>query len=268
MEDSQQTLIILENVPTQLKSRTYGGGQVYIRQDKGFLLEIPAGPANIYRLAQIDDYSNLKRNSFPWQAPLHLSLSARSSQKEIPGTWGFGLWNDPFSFSSGLGGGVRLLPCLPNAVWFFFASQPNYLSLFDDAPGYGNLAATFRSPTWHPLILAAGALSLPSLVSPGACRLLRRVGRKFISQSSRHIPLDNTQFHRYNIYWESESVKFTVDENVLLETEVVPQGRLGFVLWIDNQYLSLSPEKPLSFGSLPNQEVEYVEIREFSIEGE
>src|SRR5512139_912562 len=59
-------------------------------------LEIPAGSAGHYRLAQLDDYSGRPRWKFPWRAPFRLALRARASASEIPGTWGFGLWNNPF----------------------------------------------------------------------------------------------------------------------------------------------------------------------------
>src|SRR5512144_3136865 len=111
--------------------RTTSGAQVVRLTSGGWRLEIPAGSAGRYRLAQLDDYSNLPRRAFPWQAPLSLSLRARASQSSLPGTWGFGLWNDPFALSLGFGG-ERRIPALPNAAWFFFASAPNYLSLRDD----------------------------------------------------------------------------------------------------------------------------------------
>ena len=72
-----------------------------------------------------------------------LSLSARVSSDSIPGTWGFGLWNHPFGLSIGFGGSPWRLPALPNAVWFFGASEENYLS-FRDTQRF--VFATLRSP--------------------------------------------------------------------------------------------------------------------------
>ena len=69
-------------------------------------LKVPAGPGESYRLAQLDDDDNLRRQHFLWSPPLHLNFRARTSSSEIPGTWGFGLWNDPFSLSLGIGGGT------------------------------------------------------------------------------------------------------------------------------------------------------------------
>src|SRR5574342_1167824 len=86
-----------------------------------------AGYSYAYRYAQIHDYFGLPRRKFPHHA-LTLRLSARTSSDAIPGTWGFGLWNDPFGLSLGFGGNPFRLPALPNAVWFFGASKENYLS--------------------------------------------------------------------------------------------------------------------------------------------
>ena len=61
---------------------------------EAYRLSIPAGPANKYRLAQLDDYPQLRRSDFPWRLPVRFSLAARTSNGSIPGTWGFGLWND------------------------------------------------------------------------------------------------------------------------------------------------------------------------------
>jgi hypothetical protein len=62
---------------------------------EAYRLSISAGPADKYRLAQLDDYPQLRRNDFPWRFPVRFSLAARTSNGPIPGTWGFGLWNDP-----------------------------------------------------------------------------------------------------------------------------------------------------------------------------
>src|SRR5215211_7619336 len=160
---------------------------------EAYRLSIPAGPADKYRLAQLDDYTKIARNRFPLHFPLTLNLAARASSSSIPGTWGFGLWNDPFGLSLGLGGNPFRLPALPNAVWFFGASQESYLSFKDvraersadeawgrytsqaastdfaaeahydagalrerEVAANGFLAQTFRSPGFHPLLLLAG----------------------------------------------------------------------------------------------------------------
>ena len=115
------------------------------QSETGWHMQIPAGLSSNYRLAQLDDYAVLHRQKFPWVTPTSLRLRVRVSSNSIPGTWGFGFWNDPFSMFLGLGGMKRSLPVLPNAVWYFYASQENYLSFRDDKPSNGLLAATFQS---------------------------------------------------------------------------------------------------------------------------
>ncbi len=115
---------------TKLKPRHTKASRVeeISRADSHFLLSIPAGNADRYRLAQLDDYTQKKRRDFPLRDPISLTLSARASSASIPGTWGFGLWNDPFGFSLEFGGNPWRLPALPNAAWFFGASEESYLS--------------------------------------------------------------------------------------------------------------------------------------------
>ena len=123
-------------IPT-LNPRFTPGASVTPIADGGWHLEIPSGQRGQYRLAQLDDYSRLSRRAFLWRPPLTpreprgvaLSLRARVSAPDLPGTWGFGLWNDPFGFALGFGNTPGRLPALPNAAWFFHASPENHLSL-------------------------------------------------------------------------------------------------------------------------------------------
>jgi len=126
-----------------LETRATPAAQVQPAAATGWRLGIPTGSGEVYRWAQLDDYLSRRRSRFLWQAPCRLSLRGRVSSAEIAGTWGFGFWNDPFNLSLGLGGSVRRFPALPNTAWFFYASPPNYLSLRDDQPAQGFLAATF-----------------------------------------------------------------------------------------------------------------------------
>src|SRR5688572_9729149 len=155
---------------------------------KAYRLSIPVGPADKYRLAQLDDYAKLSRSQFLLRPPIRLSLSARTSSNSIPGTWGFGLWNDPFGLSLGFGGNPFRLPVLPNAAWFFGASEENYLSFRDDKPSQGFLAQTFRSPKFHSLLIPAG------LALPFSRKVTRRLMGKVVEEdginlSRRRSPL-------------------------------------------------------------------------------
>jgi len=229
-------------------------------------LEMPSGPEGRYRLAQLDDYTGLARKEFPWQPPLVLSLQARVSNPNIPGTWGFGFWNDPFSLSLGFGGGSRRFPALPNAAWFFFASPQNYLSLRDDLPANGLLTATFCSPTWPSVILALGLPGLPMLIWKHTARLLRRMASKIIRQDAAQLTIDCTQWHHYSLNWQRDSVRFIVDNEPVFETRIYPKPALGFVLWIDTQYAALPPDGGLAYGTLATEHIAWLDVRELQIE--
>jgi len=118
---------------TKLKPRLTKDARVeeISRESSHYLLSISSGKANQYRLAQLDDYTQLTRDKLPLRSPVEMTLSARASSNAIPGTWGFGLWNDPFGFALGFGGYPFRLPALPNAAWFFGASEESYLSFRD-----------------------------------------------------------------------------------------------------------------------------------------
>jgi hypothetical protein len=202
-------------------------------------------------VAQLDDYHGLARHAFPWQPPYALELRARISAENLPGTWGVGLWNDPFSFSLGVGGAARRIPALPNAAWLFYASPPNYLSFRDDLPAQGFLAATFRSPHIPAPLLALASPGLVLGTLPPTARLLRGVLRRLIQQDARLVPaLPLTDWHTYRLDWQPGCVRFHVDGQEIFSTAIAPRGPLALVLWIDNQFAAFPPNGRITFGSL------------------
>ena len=228
-------------------------------------LEIPAGPAGEYRLAQLDDYANLPRNRFPWTPPISLSLQARASSAHIPGTWGFGFWNDPFSLSLGFGGGSRKLPTLPQAAWFFFASEENHLSFRDDLPANGPLAATFRSLPIPSLLLSLGIPALPFLAWSPTAKIIRKLIRPIIRQDAAPLNIAPDEWHSYSIAWGKDMVSFSVDGELVLQTSLAPTSPLGLVIWIDNQYAAFPASGQLSYGTLASAKSNWIEVKEISI---
>ena len=262
-----------------------------ISRGSAYRLSIPSGKADQYRLAQIDDYTKTPRGKFPLHCPLSLSLSARASSDSIAGTWGFGLWNDPFGLSLGFGGNPFRLPALPNAMWFFGASKESYLSfrgasstsVATNAPpsaqreaiaANGFIAQAFRSPKFHPLLILAG------LAFPFSRKLTRRILGKVIDEDGAQLwshetqqqavgvqsqGVDPTQWHRYRLDWRERRVRFEVDDMQLFESRVSPNPPLGLVIWLDNQYAAFTPEGKIGFGVLANAEPAWLEIRELEI---
>ncbi len=251
----------------ELSPRQAGSANVQ-RTSAGWRLEIPAGPARSYRLAQLDDYARTPRSRLGHAPPWTLQVRARASSMDLPGTWGFGLWNDPFGLSLGFGGGKPLrLPTLPQTAWFMQASWPNWLSLRDDperVPASGFFAGTFRSPKLPTLLLTPGLLALPLCAIRPISRVLRRVAAGFIQQDAARVDLNVTQWHEYSIEWIQESCIFSVDGNALLHTACSPVAPLGMVLWIDNQYAAWTKEGRLGYGTLENPAA-WLEIEEMEI---
>jgi hypothetical protein len=230
--------------------------------DRLYRLEIPAGAAGSYRVAQLDDTQGLQRGKFKHRAPFQVEMKARSSQRLLPGTWGLGLWNDPFGLSMpGTAGGLRL-PVLPNAAWFFHASSQNYLALEDDQPGSGWLAAVFRSLAGRPLRRPGRAGSRPAAPGSGSWlgRLARRAGRLLVRQESARMDVNPCDWHTYRLEWQAQRVRFWVDGGLALETSCAPRPPLGLVIWIDNQFLAFRPDGSLKAGTEAILEPAWIEV--------
>lgn len=264
---------------TQLKPRYTKGARVeeISREQSHYRLSIPSGNPNAYRLAQLDDYAQLKRKDFPLSSPITFSLSARASSESIPGTWGFGLWNDPFGLSLGFGGNPFRLPAPPNAAWFFGASEESHLSFRErNIPGNGFLAQTFRSPKFHPWLMLAG------VTLPFSRKMARRLMGKVIQDdgidlrrdrqppsgdaSRLPVPTEVTQWHRYKLDWREKRVSFEVDDVLVFESQLSPHPPLGLVIWIDNQFAAFTPEGQIGFGVLENPEPAWLEVKEIDIQ--
>ncbi len=221
--------------------------------DSGWRLTLPAGPSSNYRLAQLDDYFGQSRARLPHTPPRTLSLRLRLSAPDLPGTWGFGLWNDPFGFSLGFGTQAARLPALPQAAWFMHASPPNWLSFQDGLPASGFFAGTYRSLAIPSLLLAPALLAYPLCAIRPISRVLRRLTAHLVRQNAVRVTLDVTQWHTYDLHWSGAGCTFSVDGVNILSTPICPHPPLGLVIWIDNQYAFWTPEGRLGYGTLENQ---------------
>lgn len=250
---------------SNLRPLTTAGAQVERLARGGWRLQLPSGPAGRYRVAQLDDYAGRPRRGFPWRAPLRLACRMRASQEEIPGTWGVGLWNDPFSLALFSGAEALRLPALPQAAWFFFASEPNYLSLRDDLPAQGGLAGVFRSPGWPAALNLLGAPALPLLLLPALRRFARRLAGRVVQQAAATIPGDATAWRSFVIDWQVQQVCFWVDGILVLKSALTPLGPLGLVIWVDNQFLAFPPDGRLRAGSLACDKPVWIEIEDLNV---
>lgn len=233
-------------------------------RQNGWNFELPGGETPAYRFAQLDDYSSLARRRFLWKEESTLNLRCRLSGDSLPGTWGFGLWNDPFSMALGLGGMGSRLPALPNCAWFFYASPENHLSFTSGKPASGFLAQTFSAPRIPSLLLAPGLFGAPMLYVKPISRILRKVAGKLIREDAKSLDVDVRLWHSYRLRWGKSGVEFAIDGEKVHETVVSPQGPLGLVIWIDNQFAAWRPDGAIRMGALANPPA-WMEIEQFEM---
>ncbi len=192
--------------------------------------------------AEIGDYRGLDRRRLPWHAPLRMMVRARFSRgdKELSGTSGFGLWNDPFDLASG----EVIAP--PNALWFFCASLRSEMITAPGLPGNGFKAEMINGgsmPGW--LMGLAGRL----LRLPGLAPLLYRAAQTRVDAAAVRLEeVEMTAWHEYALEWERAEAVFRVDGREVLRTRRPPTVPLGFVAWLDNQVAVARPNGEFRFG--------------------
>ncbi len=215
-----------------------------------------------YSDAQIDDYQALSRRNFLWRPPLRMSVRARFSHpaSALRGTAGFGFWNDPFMMT-----GPRK-PALPRALWFFYASPPSNMALALDVPGFGWKAATIdalRRPFLALLPLAP--IAVPLMNFRRIYRAAWPVAQRAINVSEAIVPAEMTGWHTYVIEWQARRVRFFVDKDLLLDCRTAPRGPLGFVMWLDNQFMLVTPWGRLQHGLLNAPGRQWMEVERLQI---
>ena len=220
-----------------------------------------------YTNAQIDDYQNLPRRRFLWHPPLRLVVRSRFSHPAgkgstgISGTAGFGFWNDPFLMT-----GART-PTLPRAIWFFYASPPSNMKLALNAPGFGWKAATIDTMRPVALLLAPLAPLVVLLMNlhPFYRAFWPTIQRSLCIKESA-VDAEMTEWHSYVIDWGRKQARFAVDGIAVLENAPSPWGPLGFVMWLDNQYMVVTPWGRFRWGLLDVPGRQWMEVDRLTIE--
>jgi hypothetical protein len=243
-----------------LRHLELNGGQVIAREvTRLFLPPTDQGYAD----AQIDDYGSAKgRGLYPWQPGTQLSLRARFShgRYRLIGTAGFGFWNAPF------GDPTVSRPALPQAAWFFFASLPSDLPFPTHGPGRGWFAATIDTGTAGALLTAPLA---PAVLLLNQSRKLKdRIWpwvRRRLQISFAAIETPMTRWIEYKLHWNPGGCTFTVDGEIILQTSCSPHGPLGFVCWIDNQYMVATPNGRFRWGTLRTENTQFLEIADLKL---
>jgi hypothetical protein len=223
--------------------------------------------ADQYTNAQIDDYGrrvqSLARRGFPWCPPLKVTVRARLShpERELRGTAGFGFWNDPFLMSG------RGIPTLPRAIWFFYGSPPSDMKLALEAPGYGWKAATIDA--LRPVALLLAPLALPAALLMNVRALYRVLWppiQRALNVQETRLNTTMTDWHTYVIAWGERESSFSVDGEAVLENAPSPRGPLGFVMWLDNQYMVVKPWGRFGWGLLEAPGRQWLEVDRLAIE--
>ncbi len=211
----------------------------------GLRLVVDGPEAARYADAQVDDLAGRRRQDFLWRPPLALSVRARFSRPldELHGTAGFGFWNDPWVIG-------RRLPAPPQALWFLLATPPSDMPLAAGVPGHGWKAAMI-DVRWP--VLAALASAVPFIVLGARFdsvfrRLWPRVQRSMRVEESMIEPTTLDEWHDYKIEWGEERVSWSIDGQVVFESEKAPRGPLGLVIWLDNQFMVATPRGGLRHG--------------------
>jgi hypothetical protein len=243
-----------------------GGGVVEV-VDSNLRLELPSATAGVYSDAQIDDYSGELRSVFPWRPPLKMTVRARFShlvhpiqtadaeanQRLMRGTAGFGFWNYPLSLTGAV---LRL----PDAIWFFGASQPSNMALVPGVPGWG----------WKAQIVHAHRLGAVVDIGPTALSALwgrlsghedaaARWVQRLTGAEETRLTNDPREWATYEVEWLPERATFRVNGAAVLVVVNPPDGPLGFVAWVDNQYAVATPRGELRFGTIASER-EWLEL--------
>jgi hypothetical protein len=236
-------------------------GQGRVISKEGMIeLRLPAVDDSSYHNAQISNYD--QRRQFSSTPPLRLSLIAHASTSDLRGTAGFGFWNHPFAPNER---GFRI----PQALWFFFSSPPNSMSLAKGVPETGWKAATFNAKHWSFYALAPTApLAVPLMNIPFFYEALWPIGQKAIGVSEFHMDKSILETpHHYALEWRENSARFFLDGKLILESHhAIPNNALGFVAWLDNQYAIVSPKGNVGFGLMDIPQAQSVFLSDIMIE--
>jgi hypothetical protein len=73
-------------------------------------------------------------------------------------------------------------------------------------------------------------------------------------------------WHEYQLIWRESGCDFLVDGRLIHQTPFSPRGPLGFVCWIDNQYMVAMSNGRFRWGTLPVITPQFLEVENLQIE--
>jgi hypothetical protein len=161
--------------------------------------------------------------------------------------------------------GARV-PTLPRAVWFFYASPSSDMKLDLKVAGHGWKAATVDA--LRPLALLLAPLALPAILLMNLHRFYHTLWppiQQSLKVREAKVGADMTGWHTYALDWGRECTAFHVDESPLLQAPS-PAGPLGFVMWLDNQYMVATPQGRFRWGLEDAPGRQWMEVERLNIE--
>jgi hypothetical protein len=120
--------------------------------------------------------------------------------------------------------------------------------------------ALFLAPIALPAALVMNLRPLYRALWPPIQRALN------VREAALHLPM--TDWHTYVLDWGEERSTFFVDDEPVLGDAPSPRGPLGFVTWLDNQYMVVKPWLRFGWGLLDAPGRQWLEVERFTIESE
>jgi hypothetical protein len=74
------------------------------------------------------------------------------------------------------------------------------------------------------------------------------------------VDVETTDWHTYTLEWGVQQSHFSVDGSPVLVGTPSPRGPLGFVMWLDNQYMVATPQGRFKWGLLDAPGRQWMEI--------
>lgn len=267
MTREQQTILPNRLTLADLPHLIYEAGDGLVVNGEVVRLALQANSGTTYADAQLDDYH--LDGTLRWNPPLRLRIHARFSHPEgqLRGTAGFGFWNDPFGMTASDHGWAwwRRIK-LPQAAWFFFASPPSNMALASDLPGSGWKAATIdASGLAAKMLLPLAPFGMLACRVPLLYQRLWPMAQRVLKIDERILPFSMDEWREYELVWERNRTVFRIDGAEVFRTRFAPVGPLGFVAWIDNQYMVATPQGRIRSGIIATNE-QLLEISALDVE--
>ncbi len=246
----------LYNLPTR-NILQQGGGHI-LRVQHGLRFLTVAADRHGYSNAQLDDYGSIRRHVLPHRPPVRMTLRA-CFPTTIHGTAGFGFWNNPIALIGGW-------PALPAAAWFFYAAPPANIAPALGVPGHGWKAAVIDAgaPSAWPWVPFAPIIVLLNRIPALRRRIWPRIQRA-LRVAEQDLGAPAATWRTYTLEWQPNCVLFQIDGHTVFETPYAPRGPLGFVVWVDTQWLIATPDGQFGWGLHDASMAQWIDVADIEV---